>query len=403
MERHAVPQNIMEVEFKLFGALSIRQFGYLAAGFVIAALVYFTGLPFLIKMPIALFVAIMGVVLALVKVNGQPASTFITNFISAMLSSQIRVWRKTPSTPEVLQEDKTLQPQIDEQLVRKVKKERAIKIAEIPLSGLSKQVRTRVDEQEEQRLKQIEDHFDFELKGLSNSPVKAEMRNEVQLPRVESRSKVPNISQQQPITKITNGNLAGNVSEGSNAEPIIQSQDHVTMFKPANNTEINRGINSASKGNVSISLNEPSLQSETVLAEDKAQAKEQERLTQLKNEIDILQGEVTQLEKHGQPTSATDKQKTENIKNTSQSINLITGVVVDKSDNLIASAVLNIKDEKGALVRKVNSDNKGRFSLKNPLPSGVYYVDIVASGYKFDRFRVTLDNSVLPLFKFRSK
>jgi len=50
MKKHSIPQNIMEVEFKLFGAFSVRQFGYLAAGFMLAAGVYFLEWPALVKL-----------------------------------------------------------------------------------------------------------------------------------------------------------------------------------------------------------------------------------------------------------------------------------------------------------------------------------------------------------------
>lgn len=154
MERHAVPQNIMEVEFKLFGALSVKQFAYLAGFLMLALLIYFTPLPGLLRFVLIILAVILGIFLSLIKINGQYSSVWLTNFIVAMFTSQERVWKKTGVVPDVFHEEVR---KTKEETLEKVKKEGRIKASIAPLSKFEvKMTPTVADREEELRLKQIE-------------------------------------------------------------------------------------------------------------------------------------------------------------------------------------------------------------------------------------------------------
>ena len=45
-----------------------------------------------------------GIFLAIVKINGQPSSVWLQNFITSMFDPQERLWRKTPVVPDILKE-----------------------------------------------------------------------------------------------------------------------------------------------------------------------------------------------------------------------------------------------------------------------------------------------------------
>lgn len=154
MERHAVPQNIMEVEFKLFGALTVRQFAYLAGGLLGGLLIYFLPFPALLRFALIIISVILGFFLSLVKINGQYSSVWLANFIVAMFTSQERVWKKTGIQPDVFHEEVKKKK---EATLEKVKKEGRIKASIAPLSRFEVNVQpTEADRAEELRLKQIE-------------------------------------------------------------------------------------------------------------------------------------------------------------------------------------------------------------------------------------------------------
>ena len=102
MEQHPVPSHIASFEFKLFGNLTIRQFVTLAIPASVGALIFFSGLPDLIRFPLSgLFVG-FGLLIALVPFGGRPFTKWIVAFIKAILSPTQRIWIKEAKIPEFL-------------------------------------------------------------------------------------------------------------------------------------------------------------------------------------------------------------------------------------------------------------------------------------------------------------
>lgn len=119
MEPHPVPKNILTVEFKLFGSLSVRQFfkvlGVCAIGLVLFAL----PIPKLVTIPVIAVTILLGVLSALVP-------TFqvrLFGFIRALFVSPRYVWRKQQLPPEILQ--KQQQEKVESNAIEKVAKSNA--------------------------------------------------------------------------------------------------------------------------------------------------------------------------------------------------------------------------------------------------------------------------------------
>ncbi|MDD3647357.1 MAG: PrgI family protein [Candidatus Dojkabacteria bacterium] len=105
MKQHPVPENIMDVEFKLFGSLTAKQFGYIVAGGVGGVVLFylFRGLQStFLGWIFASLSAMLGLSLALVRINEQPFEVWLGNFLTAMFSSQKRVWQKQKKTSSFL-------------------------------------------------------------------------------------------------------------------------------------------------------------------------------------------------------------------------------------------------------------------------------------------------------------
>jgi len=102
MEQHPVPQHIASFEFKLFGNLTVRQFVTLAIPMGIAALIFFSNLLTIIRLPLALIFGLLGLFAALVPVGGRPFDKWVVAFIKAILSPTQRVWIKEQKLPEFL-------------------------------------------------------------------------------------------------------------------------------------------------------------------------------------------------------------------------------------------------------------------------------------------------------------
>lgn len=102
MEQHAVPQHIAAFEFKLFGNLTIRQFVSLAIPMAFAALVFFSGITPIIRLPVSLALSLLGLFTALVPIQGRPFDKWVVAFIKAIMSPTQRMWIKEAKLPEFL-------------------------------------------------------------------------------------------------------------------------------------------------------------------------------------------------------------------------------------------------------------------------------------------------------------
>ena len=96
MRQHPIPQNVLDVEFKLFTKFTLKEFAYLAIGLGAGGLfLYLTSkgqFPGIVGIPLFLLFSGIGVFMALVPINDQPADRFFSNFIYAINRPTQRVW-----------------------------------------------------------------------------------------------------------------------------------------------------------------------------------------------------------------------------------------------------------------------------------------------------------------------
>ncbi|MBI2414751.1 PrgI family protein [candidate division WWE3 bacterium] len=98
-KQHAVPQNIMDVEFKLIGDLTMRQFTYLAVFLGVAYVIYTFTLPPFFKWPIISLIVLVGVAFAFLPYEERGLDEWIVNFFRAVYAEQQYIWRKNPLPP----------------------------------------------------------------------------------------------------------------------------------------------------------------------------------------------------------------------------------------------------------------------------------------------------------------
>ncbi len=99
VKQHAVPQNIMQVEFKVIGELTMRQFAYLVLGAVFAFGTFASGLPKFIAIPLALCVAGLALAVAFLPIQDRSMDIWVVNFFLAIYSPTQRIWKKEVEPP----------------------------------------------------------------------------------------------------------------------------------------------------------------------------------------------------------------------------------------------------------------------------------------------------------------
>ncbi len=100
-----VPQFI-DVEDKIFGPLTLKQFIYLAGAAGLCFLAY-TVLPFFVAVILIVPLAVLGIALAFYKINNKPFIYIIEAATGYFLRSKLYIWKKQEQKPVPQAEEDT--------------------------------------------------------------------------------------------------------------------------------------------------------------------------------------------------------------------------------------------------------------------------------------------------------
>lgn len=98
MEQHPVPQPITSYEFRLVGDMTIKQFGKLASGIILALIVYAIDPPALLKWFLIALFAGLGAIMAFVPFEGRPVDVWIIAFFKRIYSPTQFLWKQRGTT-----------------------------------------------------------------------------------------------------------------------------------------------------------------------------------------------------------------------------------------------------------------------------------------------------------------
>lgn len=93
MQQVVVPQ-FLDVEDKIIGSVTVRQFIELVVGGLIEVILYRT-LDFPAFVVFGLVILSLTVIVAFARINGQPFHLFLLNFIQTLRSPKLKVWQKS--------------------------------------------------------------------------------------------------------------------------------------------------------------------------------------------------------------------------------------------------------------------------------------------------------------------
>jgi hypothetical protein len=111
MARYQVPQ-FLEIEDKIFGPLTLKQFLYSMAGGAMLFIAWSTLGPFVgLIVGIPLFLFFLG--LAFVKINNRPLSNAIEAGMKYFSSPKLYIWKKEKRTPEKKVEELVMNNALD--------------------------------------------------------------------------------------------------------------------------------------------------------------------------------------------------------------------------------------------------------------------------------------------------
>lgn len=432
MQQHPIPQNIIGFQFKLVGDMTLKQFGYLAGGAVIA---YFTTklpYPSIFTYPVAGLLAFFGFALAFLPIEDRPLDIWIKNFFIAIFSPTQFIYKKMGGELAFLKIELTRNVASAEIIEKSLKKDRF----QDYLKTLSPKDKNILDAIE----KQYVNSLDFNVKPLdlsgigsftssfaaSSPPVQKSVdyrqTASISLADISAQSKIFETVRVRPLTQeyqvreimlpqgpgirpsseeIQSGNLKASFPE--NQMPDFQqinlgsyTPTKTVLPPPENISEKNSPRQKNAVVFESIQDLREKRKAEELAAAAAAKQKEEEEVQTKLGQIQktkIAEGQFTVSQA---PTVSFEKaQKITSTPQTPKTANIICGVVIDKNNQQVKGAIVEIKNEKGLTCRTLKTNLIGQFGIATPLPSGRYTIHIEKEEMNFDIVEIILDNRII--------
>lgn len=380
MKKHAVPHNILDVEFKLFGSLTARQFGFVAVAFITALFIYFTGLPDIIRYPLIFVAVVSGLSLALLKVNGMPFSKWLWNFIISLLTSQRKVYRQSKKTPDALQG-----------IGSPLKKD----------SSGSKENLSKTTK-DSMYLRQLSSIFDtsarpqFDRNRSSNGPDESTLENVEDILNDE-RAK----SLDKYFENLANENLS---KYNLQKEPIgKESEANVQKIQTTNQRPVSTKSAEESTSQ-DFSVRSPGNVQPNKANQVSSLGKEEKRVASIREQIKAQAKANT--DNNQSPNTTTKPDLTLRAKpdpNMTAKPNQIAGFVADQNNKVISGAQIFVRTQDGKMERSTKSNIKGKFLISSPLENGEYVLEIQKEGYNFPEYKLELKGERLPIYRYLAK
>jgi len=369
MEPHPVPQNILDVEFKLFGAFTLKQFGKILAGCLIGIGIFLININILIKIPLVIISVFGGILLAIIPNFG----VWLEGFLKALFISPRYVWEKKTQTPEILSNQAAVVNVEKDRNIESSLNKKKLDINELPLDKL-------FGTQAEGKREIVEDKFespDGENLNDIYSDVFGVTTTVAKRPAGQPAPIQQKVVQEKPKMAMTN-----EIPQDSQEVKMVGSPKFTTVEQYQ--AEINR---------LKYQL--------SILAKDQDYKEKEEeimsKINDLYTEIKLISG-----------GKFTNKTKTDaipkvDVMQSGLQGQVIFGIVVTTSDIPLANANIRFVNDTIKKIFNTTSGKDGKFSTVKPLPPGNYSVFIEFPGKQFHAYNIEVTNKTLPAYKLREK
>jgi hypothetical protein len=404
MDQHPVPRNISGFQFHLVGDMTLQQFGYLAGGIIIGFFIYKAlPLPSIITLPLAGFVALIGVAFAFLPIQDRPLDKWLVLFIRSMYAPTQFLWQKEGVLPSVLmmpsashiQRLTTTNAAAHEDARQKLK----TYIATLPVAP--HQVLNTAEKAYLDKTTLL-----FSTTSVHTQTVPVASAPPIVVPPVSvvvEKSSVP-----EPVTPSLPPTPTREAKEDAlpvqKAESdIIPSPIGIPIEKPVVAAQpVVSPVSNQTNASVEYEALQKKMQELAFEKEKLAKELEFLKLASEKQKDTVIVKPVVMQENSPTIKSVTAKTAVQEIGMPSLSTypNLIVGAVKDGERKVLPNILITIKDKNGVPLRALKTNKLGQFAAATPLPNGLYYIEIEdpLKRFTFDMAEVTLSGAVfLPI------
>lgn len=460
--RHAVPQNVLGVQFKLVGDFTLKQFGIAVLGVIFAFACFHLPIPIIFRVPICTVIILGAIGTAFIPIQDRSMDVWIRNFLRSIYSPTQWIWRKENEMPEYLTTKyypakKTVATSVQ------VQQDKSRQRLQSYLKGLepTKQKETAIDVVRKSRLAALQ------IAPPTPAPPVVVVQTPVIAPTpIPTPSPAPvlkPIPPTQPHVPLTPAPTRRD--QTAHLSKKLERLQQARSAKPKKQSrQVKAGIDYYKKELVAqqTELGELSVQNDRLQREIQYHQEIGKRNEELINIQKQYQAKIDELQKRLSQTRANElqqqkfKQQAERISQLEKQLrekpltevstvaqkklepapvpeitpvppppqaarppkqtpketlpliqpekpNVISGVALSKEGNLVESAVVIIKDQDGDPVRALKTNNLGQFIVTTPLPDNNYILVINAVNHSFDPVRINLTGSIVQPLVFRAK
>lgn len=343
MENHPIPQDVTGFQFKLVGNMTLKQFGYVGTGVVLAVILFYSPLGWFLKLLMVPFFAILGVSLAFLPIGGRPMDVMGGFFIKALIKPNQFIYQQVGGSLSFA--NLSLHP---------VLKQNA------PPSAASTKNAPVAHQKEEQLMSYL-----YSNAADSNNPLD---QRESQLVSKLFDPQNANFPGPQTALQQTSISQAGALAESSNisqASPGIIPQQNLTPNDSAINPT-NTNVLSA----VGPVINEPA--QPTLLNQPASAALS------------------------GSPTIQSPTPK--NVGGGIEFPNVVSGIVKDPRGNVLAGILIEVLNKDNESVRAFKTNALGQFASATQLPNDEFTITFEdpKKEHKFESVKIEALGSTIP-------
>jgi hypothetical protein len=407
MKEHPIPQDITGYRFHIVGSMTLKQFGEVLLGVILAFLVYKTNLFFLIKWPLVIFFFGAGLISAFIPIEERPMSHWLTTFFGIIYKPTQFFWKRTYNIPApfLYVGDKQNMIQVQEVDLTPARRQRIKEF--LNSTSATDPLPEDLTSQEQRQIMSVLDLFDV-------TPQTSIGINPTQFQKPDLKVRVRSLRLDTPDYNETVTTVV--------AEPIAPEPEITPMLPPAEQV-VSPPVQQLPNPEVSITIDQDDTQKNVFLeAQQVAQNIEipQERSVSVQSPFadskedttfqpkPVALGERSYIASQDAPkqAAAVTNKATFNASlpfpDKPTVPNKLVGMVLTSNQELIPEAIVEISSEEGHVVRAVKTNALGQFFITTPLKQGKYVVNVQKQNFTFEPMSIELKNSIVEPLEIRS-
>lgn len=402
MRQHPIPQDITNYKFHLIGSMTLKQFGELAAGVIIALIIYSTNLIGIVKWGLILFVVGLAALVAFVPIEERPLDHWIITFFKNLWKPTKFFWKRKTEIPDFMNykihqiNQEFNSPEVDFNPARKKRIHEYL--SSIPKNG---EQLDDWDKAENQRIGQLINTFSevkVDESEVEITPDKKEKPNlKTRVRNLKAPSRLKTEKQEVEI-----------VNENPKTEDLTATDSDLSQATVAQTQNLFNSDEENQSQTEELTLNPQEIQ-ETVI-ENQTLNPENSLQEEINNEPEtVIEPEPTNEENNSNQIEENSSELIESKINNDLPMptrpdvpNKLAGMVLNQAGEIIPNALIEIKNDKGQSSRIVKSNQFGQFFIRTPLENGKYQMFIETSDYQFQPFDLKLKGKIVPPIEIRA-